>query len=160
MDAPRNDRPARRPEPPDDRPEDVDDGLRAIQMQLAAIGAYLAHLTAATADGVRVRIRNLLIGFVAGVIGVAVLIAAVVSLSVYALRGAAGGLAAAFGREWLGELVTGIAGLGLIGAAVAVAGIRVQRALRARRVDKYEQRKRAQRESLGRDVDQAAKRAA
>lgn len=91
-------------------------GLRVPRMR-----KDLQCLVAAHTDRVRASIRQLAIkaalGVLAGIVGIAVLATAAVLL----VRGIAGGLAAAFGIAWLGDLLAGAIVLGGIALATAIA---------------------------------------
>lgn len=91
---------------------------------LAALQVEQARLAAA--DSVRRGLGLILLWLAAA----AVAITCVVAL----LRGVVGGLAAATGRPWLGELLTGVLGLGVL-AAIWVLGARRRDAREVRRLE-------------------------
>jgi hypothetical protein len=83
----------------------------------------------------------------------------VVTAVVLLCRGIAGGLGALFGgRLWLGELVTAILFLAIIGAGVWFGLGRVTKASRERTVKKYASRQQQQRARFGTDVRERSER--
>jgi hypothetical protein len=157
------------PKPPttDDLPDDVhvDDGapsgpdaLSAVFKQLAEAIEYLAYLLTAQVDRVKLKIRNIVLMVVLGVIGAAAAMALVVCTVWLLLSGVAGGLGElVFGdRPWLGGIVVSVVIL-LVGAVAGwIAYRRVQSSgLKATR-DRYQKRQAEQRTRFGREVEQTA----
>jgi hypothetical protein len=122
--------------------------------RFAEIREYASYYAATKTDALKTKITTLVIyavlGIVAGIVGLAVLATAGVML----VRGIAGALGEAFGRPWLGELVTAL-GLLMILAVGAFVGLKVVTGtFKKKLVAKYEQRHKEQRERFGADVFQ------
>lgn len=156
-----------KPQTTSELPEDVHEGdgaphgpdaLSAVFKQLAEAIEYLAYMLATQVDRVKLKIRNIVLMAVLGVIGAAAAMALVVCTVWLLLSGIAGGLGElVFGdRPWLGGIVVSV----VILLAGALAGWivyrRVQKSgLKATR-DRYQKRQAEQRTRFGREVDEAA----
>jgi len=138
------------------------EALHDLRRELGEIFEHFSHLLSAKYDSAALSVRKKvlwaalgLLGLFAG-LGVAATLG--VTLTLFLFRGLAGGLGALFaGRTWLGELVLGalfFAGL----AVFLVMGLRkLKRASLKKLVEKYESRKRRQREKYGRTVEDQAR---
>ena len=142
------------------RPDDSQSPAEAfadVKTRLSELGEYAGYLLSAKLDGIKLSIRNAGIYAALGVVGLLAGGALVVTAAVLLLRGIAGGLGALFGgRLWLGELVTAIVFLALIGGGAVFVVSRMTKASRQRTVKKYDSRKQQQRARFGTDVCQRA----
>ena len=90
---------------------------------------------------------------IAGLAGAAVIVTA----AVLVIQGIAAGLTVLCGgRAWAGDLLAGVLVLAAVGLGMFAAVRSVLRASRRRTLEKYEHRRKQQREELGRDVQGAA----
>lgn len=118
-------------------------------------GYYVSTKTDALKNKITMLVIYAVLGIVAGVVGLAVLATAGVLL----VRGIAEALGAAFGKQWLGDLVTSI-GLLILLAGGAFIGLKVLSGTFKRKLmAKYEQRHQEQRERFGTDVFQRSREA-
>ncbi|MGD9647599.1 MAG: hypothetical protein AB7U73_17935 [Pirellulales bacterium] len=103
------------------------------------LGELFAQYSAARADGVRLRIRRIVLLSLAGVMAALLVTTALVTCLVLALLGAAHGLAAlAGGRLWVGELGVGAGLLLSTGVLLIVVARAVARRNRQHLREKYE----------------------
>jgi len=131
-----------------------DDGIGRYFSELKEYAAYFAS---AKWDGVKLSLRQVVIhatlGLLVGCVAGAILVMSVVLL----LDGIAGGLGVLFGgRPWLGNLVVGAVLLGLLAGGMMLGMKRVASKSKQKTVEKYESRKRRQRNEYGHDVRQRA----
>jgi hypothetical protein len=118
---------------------------------------YASYFLSAKADRVKASVRNVGVYAALGVIGLIALTAMISAGIVLVLLGAAGGIAAALGGNlWLGGLIMGAFVLLCIGLGAYIGLTKFARSMRAKTVNKYEQRQRWQRGRFGRDVHTAA----
>jgi hypothetical protein len=128
--------------------------------RLGEIRDYAGYYADTKTDAIKAKVTTLafyaVLGIVAGVVGLAALATAGVLL----VSGIAHALAALFGgRVWLGELVTGLGLLLLLGVGAFV-GLKVLTASTKRKLmAKYEQRHQDQRAKFGTDVLQRSREA-
>jgi hypothetical protein len=114
------------------------------------------HYRAARGDAMSAKVKRLAVWGAVGLIGLFAGIAAVVVAVYLALDGIALGLAALFGRPWVGELVTGLGVLLLAGLGLWI-GLRYWMNLSLRTAkEKYERRRNLERRRFGKDVAQRA----
>ena len=135
------------------------DAVKEAASRFAELKEYAGYYVAAKVDGIKVSLRNIAIyaalGLVAGIVGIALLIAATVML----LNGLSGLIAEIFPERWEhwgGDLVLGLL---LVGGAVAavVFGLKsITGSSRKRTIEKYENRTREERRVYGHDVHQRA----
>jgi len=142
--------------PADKEPEGPEAAKRLMQ-HWAELREYGAYLLEVKADLFKHKLRSILANAALGVLGLMAGFA-VILISVWQLlSGIAGGLGELLDdRLWLGNLVTGLAFLAVIGIGISVGLGRWQSASREATVEKYEQRKRRQKSQFGRDVQDAA----
>ena len=145
--------PATHPMPPPDSPAEA---WREGFAKLAEIRAYFAHFVAAKIDGIKVSLRNAGIYAALGVVGLIALAAVIATTVALLLVGIAGALGAAVGHVWLGQIITGVLMLILLGVGVMVGMGIVNKSFRSKTVQKYEERKRQERIRFGRDVEHAS----
>ena len=133
------------------------EAFRDVGTRLAELSDYLSYYVAARTDAIKASVRNAGLYAALGVIGLFAGGALVVTAVVLLLRGIAGGLAVLFGnRLWLGELVTAILFLALIGGGAWFMLGRLTKASRERTVKKYVSRQQQQRAKFGTDVKERA----
>ena len=148
------------PEPVSDPTESNQDLMRETLLQVGALVEYVQHLLAAQADILRLRARGIVSSIVLSVVMHAAAIVIAIASVVYLYRGMAGGFERLFDRAWLGNLVAGLIGPVVIGAALAIKTWRARRQREERLAMRYEQRKSRQRAHYGKDVEQNARVAA
>ena len=121
------------------------------------IREYLAYYVAVQTDAMKLRLRNGLFYAVLGIVALLAASAAVVVAVTLLLTGIAHGLGSLLGsRDWLGDLIVGIVILGVIAIAARVGINMTIGSSRKKTVEKYESRKRDQRNRFGHDVQQRA----
>jgi hypothetical protein len=133
------------------------DAVARISHGIGELKEYMGYYAAAKMDSFKSSIRN--VGLLAGigVVGLIVGGAILATAGVLLVVGIAQGLGALFGyRMWLGNLVTGLLILGLLGAGVWIVMSKVKNSWRNATWKKYEDRKREQRKKYGHDVHQRA----
>ena len=123
---------------------------------LFEMAEYGSHLVRVRLDRAMLSFRTMLIWLGVGIVLAITGVSALVYGTVLLLNGVAAGLGVAFGRPWLGTLVTGllVVGAGVIG--VMTVGSMLVGKTRIALHAKYEARKAAQRQHFGRDVTDAA----
>jgi hypothetical protein len=121
--------------------------------EVVALRTFTAHYIAASMDAGALRVRNFILRLF--LLGLAVLLLLFLSgtLLIYLVRGVDGGLCAAFEREWVGHLLTGVLGLTLLASSTALVVIGAQKRHRELSIARYEQRKACERGEVGRDID-------
>lgn len=128
--------------------------IGTIGERLGEIREFAGYYVDTKTDAVKVKLTTYGIYAGLGVVGGIVGVAALATAGVLIVRGMAEGLGAAFGHQWLGDLVTG---LGLV-LLLAVGGLVTLKILTAsfkrKMVAKYEQRRQDQRSRFGTDVHQ------
>jgi hypothetical protein len=130
-----------------------------VKIRVQELSEYAGYLISAKIDGIKLAVRNAGIYAALGVIGALAGGAFVVTLIVLLLRGIAGGLGVLFGgRFWLGELVTSVVFLALLGVGVFIVMGRLTKASRERTAKKYASRQQQQRARFGTDVAERAQR--
>lgn len=138
-------------ETPREQPDS--DDLPRLLTEFLALREFTIHYLMTAADRTGDRVRQIGRWTAAGLLAVLATSVLVILLVIYTVRGVDQALCIAFGREWLGHLVTGLSGLGMLVGGVVLAFRLGDRKREIRRAGKYEQRKAAQRELLGRDVE-------
>ena len=130
-----------------------------VKIRVQELSEYAGYLISAKMDGIKLAVRNAGIYAALGVVGALAGGAFVVTTVVLLLRGIAGGLGALFGgRLWLGELVTSVVFLALLGVGTWIMMGRLTKASRERTVKKYASRQQQQRARFGTDVAERAER--
>ena len=134
------------------------DALREANRQVGEIAEYVSYYLSAKWDGVKLSLKNVGIFAVLGVVGLIAGAALVITAVVQVCSGIAQGLAVLFGgRLWLGNLVTGILLLGLVAAGAYFGLSSLMGKSRKATVNKYELRKKHERNRFGHDVEQQAR---
>jgi hypothetical protein len=132
------------------------DPIRAVLADLAALGEYSLYFVSARLDEARFRMRRVILRLCVGICVAVFAVTVAVHSGNFLMRGVAEGLSALFGREaWLGEMLAGAAGLGLLVGAGAWFVYWSRSEWQREGVEKYELRKARQRAILGTDVDEA-----
>jgi membrane protein implicated in regulation of membrane protease activity len=129
------------------------EALDQLLTQVAELRAYVMHFVSATADGIKLSVRQAMVWVVLGVLGVIAASSAIVTAIVLLLTGLAGGLAVAFDSAlWLGQVVVGFLLLVLIVVGTLI-GLRLQqRKSRQKKVQQYAERQLQQRATFGHNV--------
>lgn len=126
--------------------------LTSLIERIGEIKEYGSYYAATQVDAVKAKATWLVIYAVLGIVAAIIGTAALVTVGVLLIAGIAGGLGELFGRLWLGQLVTAILVLAIIGVG-AVVGMKVLRgSLKRKLMAKYEQRHQDQRRRYGTDV--------
>jgi hypothetical protein len=132
------------------------DAVAKISGSVGELKEYLSYLMAAKMDGVKSSIRNVGLYAAIGMVGLIVGGAILATAGVLLVVGIAQALGALFNRMWLGNLVTAVLFLGLLGVGVWLMMSKVTKSWRNATWKKYEDRKREQRKQYGHDVHQRA----
>jgi hypothetical protein len=136
------------------------DALKDASTRLGELKEYVSLLVAAKVDGVKLTVRKIvfyaILGVVAAVIGVAMLVTA----AVYVLSGLAGAIGELFPEPyewWAGRLIVGVLVVGGTLVGVLLLTKSLTGSSRKRTIDKYENRKRVERNLYGHDVADRAR---
>jgi len=131
--------------------------LKDIGNRLSELSEYVSYFLTAKVDGLKLTLRNVGIMAGLGVVGLMALGGFVITLMVMLLRGIAYGLGDLMGdRWWLGELLTAVAFLALMGVGVMIGLKKIGKSSRERTAKKYAARQQQERVKFGTDVHQRA----
>jgi len=143
--------------PPADMQDSWKDVTSSILERLGEIREYAGYYVSTQTDAIKNKVTWLVVYAVLGIVGAIIGTAALATIGVLLINGIAGGLAALFGgRVWLGQLVTAVLLLGLIGIGAFVGMKMLRSSLKRKLMAKYEQRHQDQRKRYGSDVLQRA----
>jgi hypothetical protein len=146
---------------PNYKPNPAKEAFARITHDLDELKEYAGYYVGAKVDGIKQSIRNIGLYAALGVLGAIVggaIVATAAGLLVVGLAEALGNLFG--GRYWLGDLVTGILILGLVGGGAYFMMNKLTGAWRTQTLKKYEQRKQDQRQRFDHDVTSRAREAA
>jgi len=150
----------------DDAREALHEAKESVKSSFATIGErfgeireYASYYVSTKTDALKSKVTWLAIYAALGIIGAIVGVAVLATAGVLLVRGIADGLGAAFDRPWLGELVTGLGILLLLGIGVVVGLKILSGTFKRKLMAKYEQRHQEQRERFGSDVLERAREA-
>jgi hypothetical protein len=136
------------------------EALKQASGRLGELKEYVGLLVAAKVDAVKLTLRKIvfyaILGIVAGLIGVAMIVTA----AVYVLSGLAGAIGALFPERygwWAGQLIIGILVVGGTLVGVMLLTKSLTGSSRKRTIEKYENRKRDERNLYGHDVAERAR---
>jgi hypothetical protein len=133
------------------------EAFHRIKGDLNELKEYASYYVAAKVDGVKRTVRNIGLYAALGVVGLIAGGAIIATAAGLLVVGLAQGLSRLFGgRVWLGDIVTGILVLAVIGAGAWYMMNKLTGAWRSQTIRKYEQRKQSQRERFDHDVSQRA----
>ena len=133
------------------------EALKDISTRLSELGEYVSYYLAAKADSYKATLRNLGIMAGLGVVGLTAVGGFVVTLMVMLLRGIAYGLGdLMWDKWWLGELVTAVLFLALMGLGGLIGWKMLEKKSRERTAKKYAARQQQERAKFGTDVHQRA----
>jgi uncharacterized membrane protein YqjE len=141
----------------DQGPNPAVEALHRLGRDVEELKEYASLYAAAKVDGVKRTVRNIGLYAALGVLGLiagGALVATAVGLIVVGLAVLLGN--AFGGRYWLGNMVTGVLVLAVIGAGVWFMMNKLTGTWRSQTMKKYEQRKQSQRQRFGHDVSQRA----
>ena len=138
------------------------EAMKHASARLGELKEYVTLLVAAKVDGLKLTLRNIvfyaILGVVAAVIGVAMLVTA----AVYVLSGLAGAIGELFPEPyewWAGRLIVGLLVVGGTLVGVMLLTKSLTGSSRKRTIEKYENRKRDERNLYGTNVEQRAREA-
>ena len=134
--------------------------LDEVVSEFMALGDHATDYAVAKVDAIRARFRGLLVGIAVRLCGVVLAVITVGSLWLSFLHGVRGGLEAATGRAWLGDLLTGVLGLGAAWVGMRIYRSRMAQRAREHVVRKHERRKNKQARRDRHAPDRPARRAA
>lgn len=127
--------------------------------RLGEIRDYAGYYADTKVDAIKAKATTYAVYAALGIVGAVVGLAALATAGVLLVSGIAHALAALFNSVWLGELVTGLGLLALLGVG-AVVGLKVLTASTKRKLmAKYEKRHQDQRAKFGADVLQRSQEA-
>ena len=133
--------------------------LGDLGLRVREIVAFASHYLAAQLDRIKLTAINIAMFVVLGLIGAIVGLAVVFTAAALLVTGVAGAISALLGgRTWAGDLITAVLILGTLVIGTVVAFKVVAKRSRKGLVAAYDQRKHEQRETLGTDVDEQARR--
>src|SRR3954470_5536294 len=122
--------------------------------RLAEVKEYAGYFVAAKVDALKLTVRNLVLYAILGVVGAVVGVTILVTASVYLLSGIALGIGKLFpaGHEvWTGRLIVSVLVIGGTVAGVMLLMKSLTGSSRKRTIEKYENRKRDERNVHGTD---------
>ncbi len=132
------------------------ESLQAVVQSLAELTEYAAHFLAAKLDQLKLSVRSAIIYAILGILGVLAVASVLVVSVVLLMLGIAHGLGAALGgRDWLGDLIVGVAVVFAVVISAKITLHKITAASRRRTVQKYEQRRAQQAEHFGRSANDA-----
>jgi len=131
--------------------------LEPLLRHIAELQMLVRHYVRARADQILARARTIAFLAAAGVLGVFVGVAFVVTAVVLALRGIAGGLMSLGLQPWAADLITGLACIAAIASFLAI-GFFVQRSVFRRKTrNDYEHYRARYRAKFGDGLDKAGR---
>ena len=144
--------------PPGVRTEHGIDPLAPLKKHLAELAEYVGCLLSVKSDSVRSSLRSLGMYATVGFLGTIAAVALIAKATTMMLGGIAGGLGELFGqRLWAGQLVTAFSVLVVLAIVIYVVMSKLTNSSRLKAVQKYEQRRHAERAKFGHDYrDRAA----
>jgi hypothetical protein len=129
------------------------EAFHRIKGDINELKEYASYFVAAKVDGVKRTVRNIGLYAALGIVGLIAGGAIIATASGLLIVGLAQGLSRLFGgRVWLGDIVTGIVVLAVIGTGAWFMMNKLTGAWRSQTIRKYEQRKQSQRERFDHDV--------
>ena len=137
------------------------EAFHRIKNDIGELKEYASYYLAAKMDGIKRTVRNIGLYAALGLVGLIAGGAIVATAAGLLIVGLAELLGHLFGeRYWLGDIVTGLLVLGLIGGLAWWMMNKLTNTWRSQTVKKYEQRKQSQRERFAHDVSGRAAEAA
>jgi len=136
------------------------EALKQASGRLGELKEYVGLLVAAKVDGLKLTLRNIVLYAVLGVVAAVVGVAMLVTASVYVLSGLAGAIGELFPEPyewWAGRLIVGVLVVGGTLVGVMLLTKSLTGSSRKRTIEKYENRKRDERNSYGHDVAERAR---
>jgi hypothetical protein len=137
---------APRGDPVDGKPPT--DAIKDLVLELRALRRYAMDLVAARVGRARAKLKLILVLACLGLVAVFAVLVAIVTATVLLLRGLAGGLAAAFGPPWLGDLAAGVLVLACLTGGGWVIVKQVQKVRKTKAEHRKEARERSQAQVL------------
>jgi hypothetical protein len=136
------------------------EALKQASARLGELKEYASLLIAAKVDGLKLTLRKIVLYAILVVVGAVIGAALLVTAAVYVLSGLAGAIGALFPDRygwWAGRLIVGVLVVGGSVAGVWLLMKSLTGSSRKRTIEKYENRKREQRNLYGSDVAQRAR---
>ena len=136
------------------------EALKHASARLGELKEYATLLVAAKVDGVKLTVRKIVFYAILGVVAAVVGLAMLVTASVYVLSGLAGAIGELFPEPyewWAGRLIVGVLVVGGTLAGVMLLTRSLTGSSRKRTIEKYENRKRDERNLYGHDVAERAR---
>jgi len=145
----------------DDGKNPAAEAFGRIKNDIGELKEYASYYIAAKIDGIKRAVRNIGLYAALGIVGLIAGGAIVATAAGLLIVGVAELLTRLFGdRAWLGDIVTGLLVLGVIGGLAWWMMNKLTNTWRTQTVKKYEQRKQSQRERFAHDVSGRAAEAA
>ena len=133
-----------------DEPSPFDPLLRHLsELQMLA-----GHYVRARADQIKARVRMLVFWAIAGLVGLIIAVAFLVTAVVLVLRGIATGLVLLRLQPWAADLITGLVCIVAVGATIAFVSLSQKSAARRKRRDDYEHFRARYRAKFGHSLDE------
>ena len=138
--------------------EPVPTGAAAIGKRAREVAAFGGYYLSAQFDRIKLTAINIAMFAVLGVMALAIGLAVVFTAAVLLVVGVAQAIGSLLGGHmWAGNLITAVAILGVIAAAVVIGFKVVTKSTRGKVAATYEQRKREQRADFNTDVKQQSR---
>jgi len=128
--------------------------------RLAEVKEYAGYFVAAKVDALKLTLRNLVLYAILGVVGAIIGTTVLVTAAVYLLSGLAGAIGEIFPEPyewWAGRLIVSLLVIGGTVVGVMLLTKSLTGSSRKRTIEKYENRKRDERNLHGTDVEQRAR---
>jgi hypothetical protein len=128
--------------------------------RLAEVKEYAGYFVAAKVDSLKLTLRNLVLYAILGIVGAIVGTTVLVTASVYLLSGLAGAIGEIFPEPyewWAGRLIVSVLVIGGTVVGVMLLMKSLTGSSRKRTIEKYENRKRDERNLHGTDVERRAR---
>ncbi len=131
--------------------------LEPLLKHFAELQMLVGHYFRARADNISTQVRKLVFWIVAGVVGLVVAIAFLVTAVVLVLHGIAVGLMLLGLPGWAADLITGGVCIGIVALVLVFATMSQSRAARRKRRDDYEHFRARYRAKFGRSFDETGR---
>ncbi|HEX3999825.1 MAG TPA: hypothetical protein VHX65_14840 [Pirellulales bacterium] len=132
--------------------------LAPLLRHLAELQMLVGHYLRARADQISSRVRMVLFWAVAGIVGLFVGVAFMVTAVVFILRGIVTGLIALGLQPWAADVITGVVCIAAVASFIAIGFLTQRSAFRRKRRDDYEHFRARYRAKFGHGFDEAGQR--
>lgn len=136
------------------------EAFKQASARLGELKEYASLYVAAKLDGLKLTLRNIVLYAVLGLVGAIAGVTMIVTATVYLLSGLAGAIgeiALDPYEWWTGRLIVGALVLGVTFGGIFFLMKRLTGSSRKRTIEKYEDRKRTERQLYGHDVQERAR---